>query len=405
MKELKSISKKTNTKIVGHDTPMFMSKLSDLKDYYNKHKKHTHNQFYIWQRKRFNILMKGKKPLGGKWSFDTDNREPFPDNYKESYNPKPKKNKYINEAIRYVNKNFKDNVGSTDFYLPITYSEIRKHLMKFINQRYKCFGIYQDAVKDDIIFGCHSVISPYLNIGMLTPNYVIDKLVKLGRSRRIPISSIEGIVRQIVGWREYIRMFYMFNRVSLERGNHLKHRRKLKDYWFDIVEDNEGSQMNVIDDLINKAVQYGYLHHIERLMYIGNYMLINNIHPKDCYKWFMELFIDSYNWVMVPNVYGMSQYSAGKVMMTRPYFSSSSYIDRMSNYNKSKNVYPKIKLGKDEYEWFEVWDSLYYNFISQNVKEFSKNYAIARQVKHWKNKSRSEQLKLKRIANQYMKKY
>lgn len=409
MKELKKITKKLKMKLIVHDTPLFMSKLDDLSKYIDDkgNDRITHGHFYKWQRIRFNVLLtSNKKPKGGKWSFDVQNRKPFPKNFnkdfKNNFIPKSKKNKYINEAKKYVNKHFKNNPGSDDNYVSIDYDGAKKDFNNFLKERFKCFGPYQDAVDKKIPFGCHSVISPYLNIGLLTPKYVIEKAEEYGLKNDVPKSSLEGFIRQILGWREYVRMMYMFKRKELDQ-NFFNHRRQLNDkIWFQ----NDGSTgFDVIDDMLDKTFKYAYLHHIERLMYIGNFMLITNIYPEQSFKWFMELFIDSYNWVMFPNVYGMSQFASGPIMMTRPYFSSSNYIDKMSNYSKHKNKYPKIELDYEKYEWFDVWDAIYYDFINRHKNYLKKNYATSRQVTHWNNKSKKEQNKLLKIAEDYYQKY
>jgi deoxyribodipyrimidine photolyase-related protein len=415
IREMKKLSKRLNTKIISIDTPLFISKLKELEEFANKNsKKYNHRSFYIWQRKRFNILMnKNGKPIGGKYSFDVENRKTFPANFVSNnktnhipkiYNTENKStNKYINEAKKYVLKYFSDNPGSTDFYLPIDYKEAKKHFNNFLQNRLKCFGPYQDAVDKNIPFGCHSIISPLLNIGLLTPNYVINKLLTYDESKFL--YSLEAIIRQIIGWREYVRMLYIFERKQLEDKNYFNHKKKIKKYWFDAKNINEKTHIPPIDDMINKTIKFGYLHHIERLMYIGNFMLLNEIHPDESFKWFMEMFVDSYQWVMYPNVYGMSQHSSGPIMMGRPYFSSSNYIDKMSNYKKKKNVYNKIKIGTDHIEWFIVWDSLYYNFIANNIKILEKNYSSVRQTKHWNNKNKSEKKIIKMVARRYMKLY
>lgn len=391
IKNIKKIAKANRVELIIHETPLFINKISDLDKSYKNKKTFSHHHFYTRFRKKYNILMKDGKPIGGNWSFDTHNRESFPENFKDKFKIIINNNKYIVEATKYINKHFKNNPGSTDFYLPITHNEAKKHFKKFLKQRFKCFGPYQDAVSKDIVVGCHSIISPLLNIGLLTPDYVIKEADKYGRKHKVPMQSIEGFIRQL-SWREYVRMLYMFKRKEFENKNYFNHRRKLKNGWFKIKNNNQIiTNFPVIDDQIHKAFKYGYLHHIERLMYIGNYMLIIGIKPTDCFKWFMELFIDSYNWVMYPNVYGMSQHSAGPIMMKRPYFSSSNYINRMSDYQKS--------------DWFETWDALYYAFINDNKKLFSKNYATAAQVRHWNNKSDKEKKDLLSIAKKYLKNY
>jgi deoxyribodipyrimidine photolyase-related protein len=413
IKQLKSLAKKYKKQLVAKDTPLFMSNLKDLEEYKNKiyNKKYSHDSFYKWQRKRFDILMqKNGNPKGNKWSFDVKNRKPFSKdmtkNKNKIYIPKKTNNKYIRKAVEYITKHFNNNPGSTDFYLPIDYDGAKKHFKKFMMERFDCFGPYQDAVSKNIPFGCHSIISPLLNCGLLTPEYVVINLEKYGLKNNVPMASLEGIIRQIIGWREYVRMMYMFERKSFEKKNHLDHNKNLKKFWFNGIDKSKDftTGFDLIDDMINKTMKNGYLHHIERLMYVGNFMILNQIKPKDTFDWFSSLFMDAYNWVMYPNVYGMSQYSAGPIMMTRPYFSSSAYISRMSDYKKGKS-FKTIKLSGKNYKWNEVWDAIYYNFIAKHKKEFEKNYAIAMQVRHWDNKSKKEQKELKKIASAYFKKY
>ena len=197
---------------------------------------------------------------------------------------------------------------------------------------------------------------------------------------------------------ERICSIYLFENPKLENSNHFNHKRKLTKDWY------EGTTpFTFINDIINKCLNYGYAHHIERLMYLGNTLLLSEIKPKDTYKWFMEMFIDAYPWVMSPNVYGMSQHSSGPIMMKRPYFSSSNYIDKMSTYKKKKNI-NLIKLDQD-YEWFEVLDALYYNFINNNSKEFAKNYSTANAVSFWNKKSAKDKEVLLNIAKKFLNKY
>ena len=405
-KDMTKYANKYNIKLNKYETPLFINTTSKLVEYSEDKDNLRHDTFYIWQRKTHNILITGnEKPKGGKWSFDSENRNSFPQNYDGGYKPKKVTNKYIEEATNYVNKNFKQNIGMTENYLPIDHDGAKRHLKLFFKNRFKCFGKYQDAVKDDVDYGCHSFISPMMNIGLLTPKYVVNEAEKYGLKNKVPLSSIEGFIRQIIGWREYVRMLYILKREGFEDKNHFGHNRRLGKIWYKGTDDNNTTGFAVLDDMINKMLRIGYLHHIERLMYVGNWFLINEINPKDSFKWFMIGFLDSYNWVMYPNVYGMSQHSSGPIMMTRPYFSSSSYIERMSNYKKKKDTYDKIELNNKEYEWYDVWDAIYYNFISQNVKEFAKNYAISRQVAHWKNKSPKEKKEINKIAKSYNKKY
>ncbi len=405
MKELKSLSRTYKIKLIIHDTPLFLNTRDEYLNYARTVKKLRHDTFYRYQRRKHNILMNNDKPIGGKWSYDTQNRKSFPSGFNKGYRVRANNNNHVVEAQRYVNRHFKDNPGEVKFYLPTDHAGAKRHYDKFLKKRFKCFGPYQDAVDEEIDFGCHSVISALMNIGLLTPMYVITRAQEYGKKYKVPIQSQEGFIRQVLGWREYVYMFYLINRTKFENQNHFKHTRKLKPIWYKSTQDKKlTTGFLIIDNMIDKVHKIGYLHHIERLMYIGNWMLLNKIHPKEVFKWFMVFSMDSYNWVMYANVYGMSQYSVGDLMMTRPYFSSSSYITRMSNFNKKKGV-DMIIIDGQEYDWFEVWDYLYYNFIANNRQEFKKNYAISIQVKHWDNKTRKDQREIKLLAEQYMRKY
>lgn len=398
-KEFKSLSKKNNIELFMYDTPLFICKMNDLTEYLINNKYHQ-TTFYIWQRKRLNILLEDNKPIGGKWTYDTENRLPFPQNFHTDTKFNINNSKYVKNAAIYINTHFKNNPGdNTSFYLPTNYRDSMKHLKKFIKTKLNCFGPYQDSVSKDIIFGCHSVLSPLLNIGLITPNQVITKVLKYYETHKhtTKLSSIEGFIRQIIGWREYMRMVYMFEFKRLTTSNHFNHHRKLNNDWY-----TANINITPINDIIKKVLKYGYAHHIERLMYLGNFMLLSEINPTEIYNWFM-IFIDAYPWVMAPNVYGMSQFSSGFLLSTRPYFSSSNYINKMSDYHRKPSH--KINLDDREYEWYEIWDALYYNFIHNHKKEFAKNYALASAVSHWNNKSKAEQNKLLRIAHKYLTSY
>lgn len=397
-KELKSYSKKYSSELIMYDTPLFICKLPDLEEYVKEYSDTKFNQtsFYIWQRKRLGILLDtNNKPQGGKWSFDKENRKKFNNKLDRTF--PENNNKYIIEAKAYINKHFNTNFGNDIFYLPTDFESSRKHLKSFLKYLNN-FGIYQDAIDKDIIFGCHSVLSPLINIGLITPQQVIDTVINYytKNKKTIRLASVEGFIRQIIGWREYVRMIYIFKHKELVTINHLDHRRKLGKEWYTAT-----TNMGPVDNVIKKVWKYGYAHHIERLMICGNFMLLNQTLPSDVLKWFM-LFIDAYPWVMEPNVHGMSQYSVGNLMMTRLYFSSSNYIIKMSSYKKGDYT---IHLNNTDYFWADIWDALYYNFINAHQQEFSKNYALASAVKHWKDKSLAEKKELIQLATSYMKTY
>ena len=401
---LNKIKKNTKKDINIYDNLCFMETYDDLLDYKNKNtnNKFRHDDFYKWNRNRLNIFMdENNKPLYGKYSFDTENRKNFNKNYTE---PKLLPNKYfddakyINEAIKYVNDNFKNNFGLiNDVYIyPITHLQAEKLLNHFLNNKINTFGEYQDATSENIIVGSHSFLSSSLNIGLITVEECVNKTIssfeKLNSNNKKKLyNNYEGFIRQIIGWRSYTRFMYEFYEKKMMSMNFFKHTKKINKNWYDGT-----TGIYPIDFLINKVNKYAYLHHIERLMYIGNWMLLSQIHPKQVYDWFMIVSIDSYAWVMISNVFGMSQHSLNNnslSMMTRPYFSSTNYIKNMSDFiNKSNNK-----------EWIETWNNLYYYFIYKNKKYLQSNYSIARQVIHWNNKTDNEKKDIIKFSINYLK--
>jgi deoxyribodipyrimidine photolyase-related protein len=379
----------------GHkiDTLNFLIKPDEFQDIKKIifDKRYSHEKFYKYQRVKLDILMdkSSNKPIGNKWSFDKLNRLPLPKNIKvPQIDPitKNKKNKYIIEANKYVEKYFGDNYGSLEnFIYPIDFSSTKKWLDNFLKKRLVNFGKYEDAVSENEPFVYHSVLSPMMNIGLITDIEIVNICNKyyLANKKTIPIESYEGFIRQVIGWRNYVYLIYCLEGESMFESNQLNHKNKVDERWWNSVE------MLPIDSIINKIVKYAYAHHIERLMYLGNWLLLCNIHPQEVYRIFMEWTIDSYEWVMIPNVFGMSQY-ATDIMTTRPYFSSSNYIDKMSTFKKNKDS-----------EWSIIWDAVYYAFINKHYKLLKSNYATARQVKHWTDKSDKEQKELIKIAKKY----
>jgi deoxyribodipyrimidine photolyase-related protein len=396
MKKITSASKKYDFNIDLLETPEFITTYEDLEEYNKKTigKKFTHdNSFYRWQRDRLKILT----PIGSKYklSYDTENRIAFPDKQIEIFNPKKLNNDYIKEAKVYVEKHFKNNWGSMDnFIYPIDHTGANKWLDDFIKHRFKQFGEYEDAIHSDINFGFHSVLSPLLNIGLLTDQDILDAILPL--KSKIPMNSYEGYIRQVIGWKQSMRYLYEFHFDKFNGTNFLKHNNKISKRFWDAT-----TGIPPIDDCINKVKEYSYLHHIERLMVMGQFFLLTMINPDDVFDWYISLVsMDSYQWVMYPNIYGMIMYADGGFMMSRPYISSSGYIKKMSNY-KNNEMEIKLKDG-NLYKWYDIWDALYYNLINKHYDIFKKIYATARNTYHWDNKSKEEKARLLKLAKLYL---
>ena len=346
-----------NIDLLVHDSPQFLNSNEDLEDFFKESKKKFfQTSFYKSERKRRSILIDSDgRPEGGEWTYDILNRKKYP---KGEIPPKidiPEENEYISDAQSYTNKNFKENYGKMGlFNYPVTFDESEKWFDDFLENRFMMFGDYEDAIVKEEITLNHSLLSPLMNVGLLSPSHVITKSIDFSVKNNISINSTEGFIRQIIGWREFIRGVYTA-KGSYERTlNYWGFERKIPRSFY-----TGETGIEPIDSSIKKVLKTGYLHHIERLMILGNFMLLCEFDPDEVYKWFMEVFIDSYDWVMVPNVYGMSQFADGGLMSTKPYISSSNYIIKMSNYKKG--------------EWCKVWDALFWNFMDKQRSFFLKN--------------------------------
>ena len=231
--------------------------------------------------------------------------------------------------MSYVEGNFGNNIGElSEFQIyPTTFEESEEWLQQFFEFRFFEFGVYEDAIVKEESFLNHSVLSPLINVGLLCPKKVIKEAVVFADKNGIPINSLEGFVRQILGWREFIRGVYEVKGIEERTKNFWQHSRKIPQSFY-----NGTTGILPIDNTIKKVLKTSYAHHIERLMILGNFMLLCEFDPDEVYQWFMELFIDAYDWVMVPNVYGMSLFADGGLMSTKPYISSSNYIKKTVSY-------------------------------------------------------------------------
>lgn len=336
-------------------SPMFLTARSEFQNYLKKSKRPFMKTFYESQRKRLNILIENGKPTGGAWSFDVENRLALPKNKSTPPLPQIKDDKNIPEVIQVVNSKFSKHPGeSQEFWLPTTRAGAHKWLDSFLQDRLYDFGPYEDAIPPHSEFVFHSVLTPFLNCGLLTPEEVIQKTLTYSRKNKIPLASLEGFLRQIIGWREFIRGVYQNYSEKQETFNFWKHKNKLSHLWY------EGKTgVPPLDTALLRVVKRGYAHHIERLMVLGSLMLLLEVDPKEAHRWFMEMFIDSSDWVMGPNVYGMALYSDGGIFATKPYICGSNYLRKMGGYPKA--------------EWCDGVDGLYWQFIRKHQDFFMKN--------------------------------
>jgi deoxyribodipyrimidine photolyase-related protein len=356
-KRMQQACSKNKIALYIYDSPNYLNTPQSVDDYFSKKKTYFQTDFYTWQRKQRSILLeKDGKPLGGKWTFDADNRQKFPKKEKAPVLQLPKENNYVAEAKQYVQQHFSKNYGDANSpcLFVITFIDAETWLDDFLKTRFEKFGIYEDAIiaKEAVLH--HSVLTPMLNIGLLQPLQIIDKALAAAKKYNIPLNSVEGFIRQIMGWREFIRIVYEREGRAQRTKNYWGFTRKIPAcFWMG------ETGIAPIDITIKKILQTGYCHHIERLMVLGNFMQLCEFDPNEVYRWFMELFIDAYDWVMVPNVYGMTQFADGGLMTTKPYISGSNYLMKMSDYEKG--------------DWQPVWDGLFWRFMHVHRGFFLKN--------------------------------
>jgi deoxyribodipyrimidine photolyase-related protein len=320
---------------------------------------HSFDDFYIEQRKKFRILIEENgDPVGGKWCFNAERKKlskdvPLPTVYT------PDENEFVREAQEYVRDNFNSNCGEcNDFHYATTHNEALLVLEDFLFNRMRLFGDYYTAVvsAQSVLF--HSSISPALNIGLLTPKQVIEKTFEYAAIYFYPLNALEGFVRRIIGCREFVRRKYANENVSERTCGVQNFKRKIPaSFWIG------ETGIVPIDTTVKKVLKTGYCHHFERLMVLGNFMQLCEFDPDEIYHWFMELFIDAYDWTTMPNVYGASQVANGGVLNTTPAISGSNFILKTSDYKKGK--------------WCEVWDALYWRYIDKHKDVFKQNHGMA----------------------------
>ncbi|MEY5036561.1 MAG: hypothetical protein RLZZ110_1578 [Bacteroidota bacterium] len=370
------------------DTPQFLLDRAAVKSYFVGKKHFLQANFYSAQRKQFQVLMDGAKPSGGKWSFDEDNRQRFPKNQPVpalANGRRDDEEKYWSEAVDYVERHFSSAQGEAqgDFHYAVSHDGAQRWLQAFLKDRLHGFGTFEDALVANEPLLHHSLLSVYLNNGLLLPKDVLEAVLQEYQQRNLPLNDIEGFVRQLLGWREFIRGLYLAVGRKQRTQNYWGYTRKIPQSFYD------GSTGIVpVDVVIKKVLKNGYCHHIERLMVLSNFMLLCDFDPDEVYRWFMELFLDGYDWVMVPNVYGMGQFADGGMMSTKPYISGSNYLIKMGDFEKG--------------EWTEVWDALYWRFIDRHRDFFLKNPRMGVMVKSYDKMDTEKRERLALAANTFL---
>ena len=347
------------------ENDFFLTSRSEFTKWAVKQKTFVMESFYRKQRHRLNVLMDGDEPVGGQWNFDKENRLPPPKKYEGP--------KYLEHQRDEIDAQVAKELSYTPTTTwATTRAGAKSQLKNFIDNHFAEFGPLEDAMTTDNWALHHSLLSPYLNNGLLHPSEVIDAAVKAFNKGKVPIASAEGFIRQIIGWREYVNGMYWFLGPEYRENNQLDATRKL----LPLFNNPEATQMKCLKETVTDIQNRSWVHHIPRLMVLSNLALITGTNPQEFLDWMREVFIDATEWVMVPNVIGMGVHADGGQMMTKPYAAGGAYISRMSNYCKGCAYNPKLRTGDTACPF----TTLYWDFLDRHRETFVKNHRMSQQV-------------------------
>jgi len=377
--ELKSLSKRFAGVIEVVDSEHFLSTRDDLAELFDGKKTYLMETFYRMMRKRHRVMMEpnNEEPLTGKWNYDHDNRGSLPKDIAF-----PAASTFPRDAtpiVDLLNRNGVETMGrmkDNQFTYPVTYEECREALRDFVQNRLPLFGTYQDAmtVKHPLLY--HANLSFAMNTKMLSPKEVIDAAVAEWESRpdEITVNQVEGFIRQILGWREYMRGVYWAKMPQFALKNDLDHQAKLPAWYW-----TGDTKMNCLSHAVNQSLDLAYAHHIQRLMITGNFALILGVHPDEVDAWYLGVYIDAIEWVEITNTRGMSQRADGGQIATKPYCSSANYVNKMSDYCKGCHYKYKEKTGDKACPF----NSLYWDFLDRHREKFGNNFRMAFMYRTW----------------------
>ncbi len=331
--------------------------------------------FYRDMRRKTGLLIEGDDPAGGKWNYDQDNRKPAPDEMPSTGPMQFTPDETTEEVLDLVERRFGNSFGTLrPFWFATDQGQARRALSHFIKTTLPSFGDYQDAMLSDHRFLYHAMISPYIHLGLLDPLEVCRAAEQAWRDGHAPLNAVEGFIRQIIGWREYIRGIYFREGPDYTSRNALGHARALPPMFWGAETD-----MRCISKVVSETREEAYAHHIQRLMVTGNFALLAGIDPSEVHDWYLRVYADAYEWVEAPNVIGMSQFADGGIIASKPYVSSGNYIDRMSDYCKGCAYDVKDKTGDNACPF----NLLYWHFLDRHRDRFSGNPRMGQMYATW----------------------
>ncbi len=366
--QLSDWAKQSSLQVSMVDSEHFLTSRTTASVMFKGRKRWLMEQFYRSLRQQYSVLMQGDSPAGGQWNFDAENRKSWKGNPPAAKDSRPSHNHTeLWEVIVGAGVKSFGNPQAATFHWPVDRAESLMQLEYFVDHVLPNFGDYQDAMHTGQPFLFHSLLSFALNTKMLCPKEVIDAAEQAWQEGRAPLTAVEGFVRQILGWREYVRGVYWAQMPGYTASNALDHHESLPAWFW-----SGQTQMQCLRESIGQSLEHAYAHHIQRLMVIGNFALLAGIEPQALHQWYLGVYIDAFEWVEAPNTLGMSQFADGGLLATKPYVSSAAYISRMSNYCKSCHYDPKERIG----EGACPFNALYWDFFDRHTERFKNNPRI-----------------------------
>ena len=373
----------------------FIASLDEFARWADGRKQLRMEYFYREMRKKTGFLMEADEPLGGEWNFDSENRKALPKNHQPPKRKRFEPDAITDEVIALVKKRFPNHYGSLEgFGWAVTREDALKAFDDFIKQGIASFGDYQDAMQEGAPFLYHSLISLYLNVGLLTAREVCARVDKLARQDKIPLNAAEGFIRQIIGWRDYVRGLYWLKMPDYAKANALKAKRPLPEFFW-----TGQTTMNCLKQCIGDTLENAYAHHIQRLMVIGNFSLLAGLDPQAVSEWYLAVYADAFEWVELPNVAGMALFADGGVMASKPYAASGAYIDRMSNYCGACQYSPKERTGDQACPF----NYLYWDFLVRNADALSRNPRMGMPYKNLRGMDDTRRKTIAQDAQRFLK--
>jgi deoxyribodipyrimidine photolyase-related protein len=395
LQQLRAVTKQCKLPLDVRDDTHFFSTVREFAQHAEGRKQLRLEYFYRELRQKTGILMEGKKPIGGKWNFDAENRGSFGKQGPPALPPPTRftPDDITQEVMHLVNQRLAHHPGSINtFGWPVTRAQALQALHEFIEQRLPSFGVYQDAMWEGEVWLYHSHLSCALNLKLLNPKEVVEAAQAAFVSGHAPIEAVEGFIRQILGWREYVRGIYWTHMPEYLSRNSMDAHASLPEFYW-----TGNTDMACLRDAIGQTLQHGYAHHIQRLMVTGLYALLLGVEPKEVHAWYLGVYVDAVEWVELPNTLGMSQYADGGLMASKPYIASGKYIDRMSNHCQGCRFNPAQSTGPNACPF----TTLYWNYLIQHADSLAQNPRMLMQLKNVNRLSTEERQAIALQAEQH----